>query len=425
VNGWRFAPTVLALGFVAAIFALLFFPHGDLTMDGSSYSVVRPGYRLTYELLESLEHDVHRFHHGVEELPDGATVWLLEPGASLLDEGPAGMGVLAEWVCRGNTLVLGFGGHRRSFGDRVLDKIEERESGDEEIGEGEERPLTAHQEQQILAPAGDPAEALAALGIDGVRVLGGRTPLGVGFDDPMPVTTPLSDIAFLRGVRQAPILEGDGLAAGEVLIEARDGPLVWRVAVGDGHVVLLSDSRLLSNWALAGADNAYLLVWLAQLSAGDGPILFEEFSHGYTTATSLPRLLLRPPLLFVTLQVLLVLATLVAWRAVRFGPPRPAPRRDRRYKAEHVEALADLHLRGRHSAGTARRLRASLVMRLRERLGYGAGLDEEQLFQVVARRTGLDPQEIQRDAALPSSPGPGVMMRYARRLERLRRRIEE
>jgi Domain of unknown function (DUF4350) len=425
VSGWRLAPTALALVFVAAIFALLFFPHGDLTMDESSYSVVRSGYRLTYELLESLDHDVHRFPHGIEELPEGATVWLLEPGASLMDEGPAGMGTLAEWVSRGNTLVLGLGGHRRSLGDRLMDRIEERERGDGELGEDVPRPLKPHEEQEILSPAGDPSEALSALGIHGVRVLGGRTPLGVGFDDPMPVTTPLSDVNFLRGVRQAPTFDGDGLAAGEVLVESVDGPLVWRVAVGDGQVLLLSDSRLVSNWALAGADNAYLLEWLAQLSAGDGPILFEEFSHGYTTATSLPRLLLRPPLLFVTLQVLLVLATLVAWRAVRFGPPRPAPRGDRRYKAEHVEAVADLHRRGLHSTGAAGRLRMSLLTRLRERLGYGTGLGEEQLFQVVARRTGQDPQEIQRDAALPTRPGPREMTRYARRLERLHRRIEE
>ncbi len=419
----RHAPTALGLGFVAALIALLFLPQGDLTADASSFSVVRTGYRLGYELLGELGYDVHRYRHGAEELPTGATVWLLEPGAALLDEGPAGMGALADWVAAGNTLVLGFGGHRRSLGDRLLDRIEDREEGGAD--QDEQRPRSAYEEQAILQPQGDPDEALRALGLGELALLGGRTPLDVGFDDPMPVTSPLRGVAYLRGVRQAPTFEGEVLASGEVLVEGRDGPLVWRVPHGAGQVVLLTDARLINNWALAGADNAYLVVWLAHLTAGEGPILFEEFSHGYSSATTLSRLVLSPPLLFVTLQVLLVLVVLVSWRAVRFGPPRPAPRGDRRDKAEHVEALADLHLRGHHAADTARRLRAATVARLRERVGYGPGLSEADLLTALGSRAGLDPQQLARELALPAELDPRGVLAYARRLELLRRRIEE
>lgn len=454
---WRSAPGILGLAVVGALFALLFLPRGDITGDASSYGVTRGGYRLGYELLETLDYEVVRFRHGAELLPPSGTLWLMEPGPALLDEGPAGMAAVAGWVSRGNRLVLGLGGDQGDLGTRILHRIEERqriekereateerqqaiddlaaleaeveaalgiEIDDPDDGEGEPPPSSNPRpsEEERLFPQGDTWEALWALGIRDIEHGGVRPALDVGFDDPMEVESSLTGIDRLRAVRDAPVLMGRGLEEGEVLVASPAGPLAWRTRLGDGEVVLLSDARLVCNWALAGADNAYLLVSLAG-APGNGPILFEEFSHGYSTATSLVRLLLTPPTLFVTLQIGLVLAAVVLWRTRRFGPVIPAPTGDRRSKSEHVRALADLHRRGQHAEEAARRMRSDLLGRVRDRLG--TQLSEEDLLQWLEQRLPHDAAELSRMLAPPRRPDERALLRYARTLEGLRREIEE
>ncbi len=421
---WRSAPGIAGLGVVGALLALLFLPQGDLTLDASSYGVGRSGHRLGFELLEAIGYDTVRFIHGAEVLPagtqgDGSTLWVIEPGPSILDEGPAGMGGVAGWVAQGNTLLLAFGRERGDLGARILRDIERRRVEDE----GE--PTRRTPDEEALRPLGDAAEALYALGLEDVAVVGGRSEFDVGFDDPIDVSSRLDGVAYLRGVRGAPVLEGDGLAGGEVLVNSRDGVLVWRGPLGDGEVILVSEARLLNNWALAGADNAILLDRLAALSHRGGPVLYEEFSHGYASAASLVKLLLTPPALFVTLQVIAVLLVVALWRSRRFGPALPAPQTSRRSKIEHVTALADLHRRGRHQGGAARRLRAHLMTRVRDRLGHGARVSEDVLIRRLAERLPLAESTLREQLTPPQRSDPRSLLHYARRLHRLRRRFEE
>ena len=424
---WRSAPGIIGLLAVASLLALLFLPRGDLSNDASSYGVGRDGYRLGFELLESLEYDVHHFKHGVETLPDGVTLWALEPGSGLLDEGPAGMGGVTEWVHRGNTLLLAFGEGEASFSDILLRRIDDRQQdNDPEQSEGSPGdPDDSVDTAERLSPTGTPSEALRALGLPGVALSGDRAALDVGFDDPLPVSARLPDVSLLRGVRHVPVFVGDGLAAGEALVSTEDGPVVWKAGVGDGQVILVSDARLLCNLALAGADNGFLLVSLAELTAGERPVLLEEFSHGYVSASSLIRLLLSPPALFLSIQVGLMLLVLLLWRSRRFGAVMPAPRGDRRSRAEHVEALADLHRRASHGRGAALRLRSHLLGRLRDRLGHGARLSDADLFEWLSTRMPYSAAKLAQLTAPPAETDVRNLLKYARRLERLRRDIEE
>ncbi len=427
---WRSAPGIAGLGVVGALLALLFLPGNDLTLDTSSYGVGRSGYRLGFEVLGELGYETVRFIHGAEVLPSGGdavggTLWLLEPGPSVLDEGPAGMAGVAEWVAQGHTLVLAFGPERSGLGTRILHDIQRRREAEEEAT-GETPPSAdVSGDEEALRPTGDAAEALFALGLHDIVVTGARAELDVGFDDPIDVTSRIEDVAYLRGVRDAPVLAGDGLAAGEALVSSRDGVLVWRGAVGRGEVFLVSEARLLNNWAVAGADNAILLAALARMSHRGGPVLYEEFSHGYASVASLTELLLTPPALFVTLQVALLLLAVVLWRARRFGPALPAPAASRRSRVEHVTALAHLHQRGGHHLGAAQRLRAHLVGRLRERLGHGKFTSEEVLLRRLAERLPEDEQTVRDLLEPPGRVDARSLQEYARRLEGLRRRFEE
>ncbi len=434
MSTWRGAlPGGLGLLVVASVLALLLLPGGDLTSDGSSYSVSRHGYRLGLEILQELGYDARPYPHGVETLPDGVTLWVLDPGDALLDDGPAGMGAVREWVASGNTLLLALSGgvgtgpapgaSREELRQRVLRGIEERGGAGAEDPEPADPPPT---DEEALLPRGTGREALDALGLRRVAVAGARLdPYDVGFDDPFAVRARLPGIASLRGVRDVPVLVGEGLADGEVLLTAEHGAVIWRTALGEGQVVLLSDARLLCNWALVAEDNAMLLVDLAELTAGDAPLLVEEFSHGYASVTTLARLLVRPPVALVTVQVALVLAVGLLWRTRRFGPPIPAPREERRDRAEHVRALADLHRRARHGAGAAARLRADLVGRVRRRMGGGAAADERALVAWLAARLGQPEPRVRQDLEPPEENNERALLRYARRLERIRRTIEE
>ena len=427
---WRSAPGIAGLGVVGALLALLFLPRGDLTLDSSSYGVGRSGYRLGFEVLEELGYEPVRFIHGAEVLsaggPDaGGTLWLLEPGPSVLDEGPAGMAGVAQWVAQGHTLLLAFGPERSSLSSRILRDIERRHEAEGEPAGEPPAPEDITGDEEALRPLGDAGEALYALGLHDLVVSGRRAALDVGFDDPIDVTSRIQDVAHLRGVRNAPVLTGDGLAAGEVLVSSRDGALVWRAPLGQGEVFLVSEARLLCNWAVAGADNAILLASLAEMSHRGGPVLYEEFSHGYASVASLVELLLTPPALFVTVQVGLLLLTVVLWRARRFGPALPAPATSRRSRAEHVTALAHLHQRGGHHQGAALRLRAHLVGRLRERLGHGKFTTEDVLLRRLAERLPEDETTLRDQLEPPGRADPRSLQEYARRLEGLRRRFEE
>ncbi len=408
---WRSAPGLTGLFVVGALLALLFLPRGDVTRDVSSHGVGRDGYRLGYEVLQALGYDMQRFDHGVELLPAAGTLWVLEPGPALLDRGPTGMGGLTAWVEQGNTLLLAFGGPRGTLGDRVLLDID-RERGD-----------PGEQGEAALFPVGNPDEALAALGVDDVVLSGGRVPMDVGFDDPFVVESAFPGVGRLRAVRHAPTLQGAGIGAGEVLVAGDEGPLVWQTAVGAGRLVVVTDARLLCNYSLVSDDNAWLVASLAAATAGDGRLLVEEFSHGYAAVTSMSRILLSPPTLFLTLQVGLLLLAVVLWRVSRFGPALAAAVGQRRTRAEHVFALADLHRRGHHGAGAARRLRAHLLARIRDRLG--ARLSEHELLEWLAQRLPSTAAQLEADLALPPAVEGRSLLTYAWRLERIRRRIEE
>ena len=93
---------------------------------------------------------------------------------------------------------------------------------------------------------------------------------------------------------------------------------------------ILSDPDLLNNGGLSRGENAHLvLALLESLGARDGGVLLDETLHGYTLASSSIAALLQPPLIFLTLHLVL-LALCLLWLANgRFGTP-PSPLRARR-----------------------------------------------------------------------------------------------
>ncbi len=188
-------------------------------------------------------------------------------------------------------------------------------------------------------------------------------------------------------------------------------PLVSLHAVGRGEVWLIHRPEFLSNRLLAEADNGLVLCRLAEatLEGRRGPLLFDEFFHGYRDRPGVLALLLTPPTVWATLQGLLVLA-IVLWRNVpRFGPLRPERPASRRSQEEFLDALAVLLQRRGDHAEACEIARAALLREMERDLDLPPGGDPD-LFREAARARGLSEDRLRRLLA-PAGPSAGLTPR--------------
>jgi hypothetical protein len=111
------------------------------------------------------------------------------------------------------------------------------------------------------------------------------------------------------------------------LIRTSAGVLLGRLEMPrQDHVLLvLSDPDILANHGLVLDENAALaLALIEELRGGQGGVVFDETWHDHLASNSAARLLLRPPLGYVTASLAL-LALLPSAGAIRFGGARPRP----------------------------------------------------------------------------------------------------
>ncbi|HEV3460271.1 MAG TPA: hypothetical protein VHG32_27320 [Thermoanaerobaculia bacterium] len=212
------------------------------------------------------------------------------------------------------------------------------------------------------------------------------------------------------GVRQllpdpARTLGGPALAGMHALWLAGDAPIVARLALGAGDVILLACPEVLHNRLLGRGDHLALLEALAGRagdagsdagagstgSAGGGgsrPVFFDERTHGAEQSAGVVEILaswgLGPLLL------LLVAAAGAAWwrAAVRVGPPDRDDRDARSEAVELLDSLADLYGRA---------------------LGRGDAirLYHESFVRTVAADTGLHGEAL---AARAAALAPGLSL---------------
>ncbi len=155
------------------------------------------------------------------------------------------------------------------------------------------------------------------------------------------------------------------------LISTSAGVLLGRLEMPrQDHVLLvLSDPDILANHGLVLGENAALaLALIEELRGGQGGVVLDETWHGHLASNSAARLLLRPPLGYVTASLAL-LALLALWAgAVRFGGARPPAPLLKPGKAFLVENTADLLRAGGHSDHVLRRYFEAAERETSERL---------------------------------------------------------
>jgi uncharacterized protein DUF4350 len=175
---------------------------------------------------------------------------------------------------------------------------------------------------------------------------------------PSPFTADVSAVV-------APVRAYQDLPTGAVpLLDNEDGEVVMGlVGHGKGQVVVLTAPELAANQWLAQEDNAQLWLSTLQTMARGGPVLFDEFHHGFTSERSVAELATRYGLHFAIGQLLLGLC-LWAGALRRFGRPRAPPEEERQAAADALSAISRIYREGRHVTHAAQLILRGLVQDL-------------------------------------------------------------
>lgn len=265
-----------------------------------------------------------------------------------------------------------------------------------------------------LRPAAEPERVLRAAGLDAELVrLDSSGSLGCDG----PAAPALTRPQLLR----------PGAGGLQPVIACGDAVLLAERAVGPLRTFVLSDPDLLSNHGLGRGDNAALLAWILDLvrDSSAQAVIVDETLHGYDSAPSLARELLRYPLALAVLQGTLAVAVLV-WAGVRrFGPPFPVPPALAPGKGLLIENTALLLRLGGFSAHTLGRYFEAVLHEVARGLRAPAVADPARLrsgLEEAGRRrrvsVGLAALE-SRVRELRDKPAPpGAVVAAARRIHR-------
>lgn len=199
--------------------------------------------------------------------------------------------------------------------------------------------------------------------------------------------------------------------AGLPLVVAGERHLAVIYTVGEGRVVLFSDTASIGNQGLGLFDNADVVVG----QTGTGTVMFDEFRHGFTEQGSTGLLDAAPASWSHTLR-LLGIALLIALIAYgrRFGPPEPQGRAFVPSRRQLIDSVAStLRRTGSPVAATAP-VRALARREISRRSMLGPDATDDELR--VAANEYLSPEEV--DAIF--SPTSDTVMVADRALARLR-----
>ncbi len=222
-----------------------------------------------------------------------------------------------------------------------------------------------------------------------IGLMGGLgTVVGVLADSPsdeeMAVVGEFSDVAVLR-VPGLPIDGSARIDIGERLVQSQDGQAVF--VSRPGNVILLSDMGLLTNQNLGEADNGILAVRLA----GEGPVYFDEYVHGFGAGQGVAGL----PAGMVSVVLILVATVVWMWAVgARFGPPQQPHRALPPPRAAYLDGIAVSLAKSKPSdAGFGvLRTRARTMLDLYSERFTGAQADDRR--RAAATALGITDEEL-------------------------------
>lgn len=211
------------------------------------------------------------------------------------------------------------------------------------------------------------------------------------------------------------------------LKDDHDHPILVSWSFGEGRIFWSADTEWLTNKRIGNNQNldlALQILW----PASDQQVAFDEYHHGYQTASRWWQILRGQLQLFVALLALAIALLFWAYGA-RFGSPRPGLPGPQRAAVEYVYSMSQIYRRAQARGLVLKALYRSLTLELGKAIGGVRGLTHAQIAERTAHRAGMRPAAIQNllDRIGPehkSLPTETELIRLAREVEELQRRMQ-
>jgi hypothetical protein len=347
-------------------------------------------------MLEKLGYTVNRQRAGLQKMPADAKIWLILDPQTRFSKREEGK--LLNWVRQGGTLLFCV----RPANDYSF--VQDKPS------EGIEALQTALSTTRSEGDVPHPdafLPGLTNLSLDTVSAYRSGVKIARGSSRVFTVSRPHLEIAD------------------------EPGGNIARIEVGKGQVFVLPDALLLTNYALAKADNAVLVSNLLRLDAPSGAVYFDERQSGAdavnTEADTLLSYLRKPPVSYAVWQLFFAALLFWAFAGRRLGSPVSLPGSGPVTRASQFAAA----MGGLFSKTNRPQAAAQLIgNRFRRRLAQRLGLSPAESDAVLARRAqeiaGI-PFEITDRLLLQSQAPPDTMgeaLRDAQEMETVLRKLE-
>lgn len=195
---------------------------------------------------------------------------------------------------------------------------------------------------------------------------------------------------------------------------------VWRVALGQGEVYVLSGADLMENRRLELLDNVRF--WSAL--AARGPLVIDEYHHQLAPPPPVSR-----GIWVFAAQVLAVAGVYALSRGTRFGAPRPLWAEKHRSALEYVRNMGWLMRRAKVEKELLPELDKSLRHQLQEQLGISLDLEDTEAARRMEQDGGipathyLDAKSQLRQLLTQPSVRPADYARVARLYAHLERAV--
>jgi hypothetical protein len=236
-------------------------------------------------------------------------------------------------------------------------------------------------------------------------------------DNHIPTNLVIDD-AFLQVAFVSDYFLIDHSGEAHILAEDEYGAHMLQYKVGIGTVTVVTDTRFMMNHNIGAYDHASFFWHLVQQneSAGKVWLVYKEDmpSLWHWLVENAPTVLISAG------------ALLVVWlwyAGHRFGPPLPEPVPVRRSLLEHLYASGRFLWQQQAEDRLLDCVRRSLMERLTVRHLGQTALPQERLRDILAERSGLDAEQVERALIVVAQHRPLVFVQLMNDLETLRKRL--
>lgn len=380
-----------ALAAVALLGAFIYFDIDFVPLEGSDHPSAEAShdhYLAAGRLLEHRGHPVTYLPNYQAAPPGRGALLLIQPGNSLA---PKQADKLLAWVRQGNLLLMTASG----------------EPGSEHVGD----------------PLLDP---LGARAVVDTKKRAAASPLIRRLTDALgakekPQEFPWLHVGTQEGDLQTSFLSHNTLDDSKDKAEwgmgDKNGVHVLSYAVGDGHILVLSDSQLFRNDEIGKADNAALLLNLVEIP--EHQRVWLVFNGHYPTLSHLIWQYGKP----LVLSALLLLVVWLWWSARRFGPLLAPVASPRRQLSEHLRACGRYLWYAGQQPRLYKAMRSSLRRRLIRRHPHWRQLGSPELVSALAEFSGMESATLQRALVDPPTSDLPRFLHDVRVMNHLRKML--